>query len=417
MIKTVLAIIFLHTAVISPAQIPDSSKIRSEADSLNKKFIKIDSVAQPARPVMADTVSAVDETGKLLKGSSGIYPTGDLRSVDGLFLGIGYKTVNNENSQSERSFIHKVALMKNLKSEAIQFKFNTQWPSLFRNTDLNIDGFADWKGNILNYFGRGNETKFDESLDFRTFYRVKFSLFQLDPSFRFNFSEQLKLSIGPSLQYFKFDPADNTGRFINDQLIRAEYEQLQDDKFHGGLIMFLSFDKRNDRLLPSRGLNFSILNQAYTGFNGSSNSFFQVFPQVSFYKALDSRARFVLAERLGAGITTGDTEFYQSAFLGSQDNLLGYRKFRFAGDHLAYNNLELRITALDIRSKRRPWKAGLIGFYDIGRVWIKNETSGTIHQGYGGGLFLAPLNKILLRAVAGFSNERMQITAAVRQRF
>jgi hypothetical protein len=58
-----------------------------------------------------------------------------------------------------------------------------------------------------------------------------------------------------------------------------------------------------------------------------------------------------------------------------------------------------------LRSYLFPAQVGLIGFNDIGRVWQQGEQSSQWHHGYGGGLYIAPLNKVVLSAVVGFSRE------------
>jgi outer membrane protein assembly factor BamA len=409
MIRCLFFILYFQAKSAFSADATDSIFYRTERTLLSDSTYR----RQPSS--VADSVKPVRPL-KLAEKTSGIFPAADLRSLDGLFLGLGYKITHADTSENEPGF-QKISAMKNFNSEAFQVKYRAQWNAVFKNTDLVVDGFADVKGNILNYFGRGNESSFDRNLDFRTFYRVKFSLFQLDPAFRFNLAERLSLSVGPSVQYFKFNPADNTDRFINALTPNNPFESFKQDRVHGGLIVQLNWDKRDNKLLPTKGLNFSLQMQAYKGLNGYSGSFSQYFPQLSFYRSLDPKGVFVLADRIGAGFTFGTTAFYQSAFLGSQDNLLGFRKFRFAGDHLVYNNFETRITLWNAEGQHIKGKLGLIGFYDVGRVWIENETSTTLHHGYGGGLFISPFNRFLVRAVVGFSKERRQITAAVRQRF
>ncbi len=233
---------------------------------------------------------------------------------------------------------------------------------------------------------------------------------------RFNTSKTLSVSAGPSFQYFRFSTRDNLGRFINDPVITSQFENLSEDKSHAGLNFNLSWDLRDNKILPSKGLNFTLKIQGFEGLNKYSEDYAQVFPQLSLYKSF-YKGRVVFANRMGGGLTFGQTTFYQSAFLGSQDNLLGYRKFRFAGDHLAYNNFEARITLPNFLHYVLPGKVGLIGFYDAGRVWVKHEKSATIHQGYGAGIFIAPFNRLFIRAVAGYSDEGLQPSIALRQRF
>ena len=50
-----------------------------------------------------------------------------------------------------------------------------------------------------------------------------------------------------------------------------------------------------------------------------------------------------------------------------------------------------------------------MAFADQGRVWLKGEHSNTWHYGYGGGLILAPFNKIYIAAMVGTSPENKRI--------
>ena len=112
----------------------------------------------------------------------------------------------------------------------------------------------------------------------------------------------------------------------------------------------------------------------------------------------------MLAFRAGGSAINGNPEFYQLNTLGSHENLRGYRKQRFYGKHSLYNNNELRLI-FNTRSKVFNGKMGVIGFYDIGRVWYPGEQSDTWHAGYGPGIFLSLFNKVTLSAAYGISND------------
>jgi outer membrane protein assembly factor BamA len=345
--------------------------------------------------------------GRLLGSRLG--PTADLRAIDGISLGLSYKIQDGPEGNQ------KIKALHSLSTRSFVVEYDADIKEVFRQTDFTMKALADIQGNILNYFGRGNDTEFDESGDFRRFYRVNFSYYEVRPALRFKLNKELSITSGPSFQYFV--DGNNDGRYFNTAAISSLYPDLYADKFHGGLFADFNWDRRDNKLLPTKGLNFNLILQGFEGLNGSSQSFAQAFSQFSFYKSLDSRGHFVIANRFGGGITSGNPEFYQSAFLGSQDNLLGFRKNRFAGDHVFYNNLEARITLPNFLHKIMPGKIGLIGAYDLGRVWARNETSNTIHHGFGAGVFATPFNKFFIRGTAGFSNERLQPTVALRQRF
>ncbi|MES3018738.1 MAG: BamA/TamA family outer membrane protein [Bacteroidota bacterium] len=342
-------------------------------------------------------------------------PTADLRAIDGISLGLSYKIQQDKSTTGQPGSFQKIKALHSLSTSSFLVEYDADFKNIFRNTDMTIKALADMNGNIMNLFGLGNETEFDESGDFRKYYRVNFSFYEFKPALRFKFSEQLSLTAGPTIQHFV--DGSNDGRYFNTPAISAQFNDVYGDKLHGGLVMDLNWDSRDDKSLPTKGINFNIVLQGFEGLNTSSQSFAQAFSQFSFYKSLDPRGNFVIANRLGGGLTSGNPAFYQSVFLGSQDNLMGFRKHRFAGDHVLYNNLEARVTIPNFLSKIMPGKIGFIASYDAGRVWVENETSNTIHHGFGAGVFATPFNKLFIRGIAGFSNERLQPTVALRQRF
>jgi hemolysin activation/secretion protein len=115
--------------------------------------------------------------------------------------------------------------------------------------------------------------------------------------------------------------------------------------------------------------------------------------------------RLTLASRVGGTVTSGDYEFFQAATLGGLTNLRGYRRTRFAGRHSAYHNLEARLQVGRFSTYLLPAAFGVLGFHDVGRVWVRRESSSTWYRGYGGGLWLAPSPQIVVTAMYGFSKE------------
>ena len=85
----------------------------------------------------------------------------------------------------------------------------------------------------------------------------------------------------------------------------------------------------------------------------------------------------------------------------------GYRQYRFAGQHSFYNNLELRIKLTDFASYILPGQFGITGFFDIGRVWEKNDNSGKWHKGVGGGFYFAPAQLVVLQMSSRLFQRRL----------
>ena len=69
------------------------------------------------------------------------------------------------------------------------------------------------------------------------------------------------------------------------------------------------------------------------------------------------------------------------------------------------NLFELRIKLANLASYILPGQIGLIGFYDIGKVWQEGYNDKRWHQGAGGGLYFAPAQIFVFQAVLGSSVE------------
>ena len=117
--------------------------------------------------------------------------------------------------------------------------------------------------------------------------------------------------------------------------------------------------------------------------------------------------KFVLAIKNGVGNVTGEPEFYQMNPIGGR-RLRGYRRERFWGNTAYYNNNDLQYL-VNFKSFLFNGKAGLLAFFDQGRVWLNGEESNTWHYGYGGGIILAPFDKIYISVMYGASPENKSI--------
>jgi outer membrane translocation and assembly module TamA len=82
-----------------------------------------------------------------------------------------------------------------------------------------------------------------------------------------------------------------------------------------------------------------------------------------------------------------------------------------------YHNAELRVKLFNFNSYLVPGSFGIIGFNDLGRVWTPNEAYGKWHHGYGGGIYIIPADLLLIQAVIGFSEERVQPYFAIGFQF
>jgi outer membrane translocation and assembly module TamA len=326
---------------------------------------------------------------------------------DGFIIGTGFKFTKQEGFRKfPYAALHQLQVGYAFSTGAYRIRYNGEWIKAIGNTDFIVQALAKAPNNTLNFFGRGNETVYNKTGDFKRFYRTRYSTYHFDPAFRWR-SNASSFSIGPSLYLYYFDEDDNKGRFIENTSLIGSYDSLtvNKDKMHVGFVANYTRDKRNSKIFPQWGSYINIRLQTYRGITDYAKSFAQLIPEIAFYKSLNARSTIVIADRAGGVIGLGNTAFYQSAFIGGHENLLGYRQYRLAGQHSFYNNFELRMKLADIASYIIPGQFGIIGFWDAGRVWEKHDNSGKWHHGKGGGIYFAPASVLALSFVVGHSSE------------
>src|SRR4029077_14076125 len=98
-----------------------------------------------------------------------------------------------------------------------------------------------------------NETVFNKTGDYKKFYRTRFTIYQVDPAFRWRGSKTSSFSIGPSFQFYHYDPNQNKGRFITNTSLIGSYDSstIDKDKSHLGLVLHFTNDRRNSKILTT----------------------------------------------------------------------------------------------------------------------------------------------------------------------
>ena len=326
---------------------------------------------------------------------------------DGLLLGGGIKIINQGFLKTPYSNSQQISLTKALSTEAYNFKYIGEWLKVYSIYDFILQAKVLAPSNTQNYFGLGNNTELNEVENFKRFYRTRFNIFRLDPAFRWHTGQATTLAFGPAIEYYHFNNKDSIGRITAQPSLIGTYDSttITQNKVFAGLAFDLDFDNRNNTTLTTLGTRFNIKAQAFKGLNNLSRSYLQITSELAIYQKIDRNGFFTIANRVGGGFTVGKTTFYQSLFLGGQRNLLGYRQYRFAGSHMAYNNLELRVKLAEIGSFILPGELGMTGFYDVGKVWAKGYDSNTWHQATGGGLYFVPAQLAVFQLVYGHSKE------------
>jgi outer membrane protein assembly factor BamA len=224
---------------------------------------------------------------------------------------------------------------------------------------------------------------------------------------RKRFSDKVAITIGPTYQFYSLDSADedNKARYITKTGLNGlDPATLYSNQSYFGGKFSLVVDTRDNKLMPRRGVNWNTYVRHLSGTNNASYTVTQLNSDFTFYLNFVPK-KLQLVNRFGGGHNFGNFEFYQAQYLGSEDNLRGFRKYRFAGKSKVFNNTELRLVAAKFRTYLFPGSLGFLFFYDTGRVWSDTDPSDKWQSGYGGGFWIAPLNRLLITFTYAASKE------------
>ncbi|MFY0253564.1 BamA/TamA family outer membrane protein [Chitinophaga sp. 30R24] len=326
---------------------------------------------------------------------------------DGVLLGLGVSAMFHSWRKEPFSSKHLFTVTHSLATRAWNFRYEGEYTDVIGKTDLLLNARAKAPNNTINFFGFGNETVFDKS-DHKTisYYRARFDLYTVETLLRTKFTDHFNIAYGPTFNYYSFNRDENHNRFITDFKDNGlDSASIYGHKMYAGGKIVATVDTRNNKLIATRGILWTTTYSGNFGVNDNSHNTTQLQSDLSLYMSFNMPANFVLVARFGGGKLWGNYEYFQALTVGGVQNLRGYRNYRFAGDAMAYNNTELRIKLFDLKTYLLPAGVGLVGFNDVGRVWRKGETSHVWHDGYGGGIYIAPINALIITAVVGHSSE------------
>jgi hypothetical protein len=346
-----------------------------------------------------------------------IIPSVGFNNDDGLALGLSIKTTSPGFRKMPYGNAQNYSVLFSFATGAFKIHYAGEWLKVINKVDLTLNANIYGPTNAQNFFGLGNQTRYENPKDI-PYYRARFNLYEFNPALSYR-TGRSKFSAGPAYQYYVYNKGENIGRILSDpgRLNARDSNTVSESRMFAGAILKYSLDTRNNLVLPSKGLFIEAKMTGYKGLTHYASSFLQLTSSISGHLKLDPAGKFILSDRVGGGITLGKPAFYQNQFLGGQGNLLGYRQFRFAGHHSLYNNLEFKVKLADFVNYVLPGQIGLMGLYDVGRVWKQGERSDAWHYATGGGIYFAPASLTVFRLIAVHSTEGWYPYFAVNFRF
>ncbi len=332
---------------------------------------------------------------------------------DGLFLGPTFKYIRHGFRKVPYKTYHHVKVAYAFATKAVNASYHGEFISILGdNTDAIADFIYRGPNNTSNFFGYGMNSVFNKSApgSFR-FYRVRYDFGDFTVQLRQRLSKTFTVSLGPVYQRYDMDPADklNLVRNVRVNTVASGLDPttvFKPQSYVGGRLT-LQLNSVDNEVLPEKGVNWiSTITKVEGWKKASYDKVTQLNTDFAFYLNL-IHDRLTFANRIGAGTTLGDSgfEFFHAQYLGSEDNLRGYRKQRFAGKTKFYNQAELRLRLANFQTYLFPGALGILGFVDAGRVWVKNDVVDKFATGYGLGFWFSPLRRLMITFTYAMSDE------------
>ena len=321
---------------------------------------------------------------------------------DGFVIGAGitFKKMSwNKNPfKWQQTFILKYASA----TSAIDLHYHGHFKNTFGKWDLELTGDYKTPSFIVNFYGYGNERNLVR--DEKAFYRVRASSILFNPG----------ISRSWKRHYFKGDLSFNTvkvqsasNKFISLPTTGVD-SAVFTGKYFGAAGIGYTFSTADDVKYPTKGIIVNTSARYVLNLKETKKHFIQFAGSFTFYYT--PIKNITLAHRIGAASNLGDFEFYQANTIGGFENLRGYWRSRFTGKSSFFQNSDIRWKITDLKGFVFRGAFGIYGFFDDGKVWIRNEHSSTIHTGYGGGIYYIPYSTLAINLYYASSHEINTVT-------
>jgi hypothetical protein len=249
------------------------------------------------------------------------------------------------------------------------------------------------------FYGEGNQavatndTAFSNNLHHgEPDFRIRESYFQVAPAFTMPLVDHATLTLSPYLRYWQ---TTRMGSFVDS----VRPYGVGPFGTVGGIVD-AEYDSRDNPGYATRGINASLVGRGVPA----------VWSAVSPYGTLQgSVATYLtppifplhptLALRVGGDKVWGDAPYQDladvggPAYAGANYAVRGGLPDRYTGQASAYGNAQLEIPLARARILL-PVTIGVLGLNDVGRVFVPGETDSQWQDGYGGGIFVAPLGRL-----------------------
>ncbi|PHS09519.1 MAG: hypothetical protein COA88_04880 [Kordia sp.] len=329
---------------------------------------------------------------------------------DGLFIGVldEYKVLSFD--QTPFTTLHQVSANLYLGTLGFKLGYYGERANVYKG--FNAFGALGYQSSnySTNFFGFGNETpNFDDNLKL-DYNRIRMSTFDVKLGI---LKREKSFDVSANLFFESVKIDETADRFVTSETLFFPSADFFDRKNYVGLSGYYQYKKisllEDLIILPKVDLKVSADINEFSKTNVALQpSLYLSHPMYGDKITLDATISYKY-------ILGSDTPFFQAANLGGSTGLRGYRNQRFTGQSLFYTSTNLKWHIKELKSEVLPLQFGILGGFDVGRVWQENETSSQLHTDFGAGFWLqtADLIKAELQAFKGDEGLRFSINIAI----
>lgn len=364
---------------------------RMDPDSISHRFVP---------PLQTDPTTVIAVR---LPGGSMVSPafSYELNSEDGIFLGSGVQLTVPAHSNGPFASRHALLFRQSLFTRAYIASYDAAFPSLVGNWDGVFQVNYLSNNNIRNFYGFGNNS--DGSNTNRLRYRALYDQLIVEAVMNQWYSFYRSISFSTRLEYMNINPLPE-GPFPSGEDTGFVQQDFEDKLYLGARVAF-SIDRTDTLTVTRSGARWLNSVSLHQGVHNTSKRYLTLFSEFSYFYPIVLSGDLSFAFRIGGTRHIGKFEFYQANYISGRQTVRGYEKNRFAGHSNFYNNYEFRARLFNVKAFWLNTEAGILAFFDHGRVWSDVDTKNVWHAGYGGGVWGIPFKGVVGSATYGVTRE------------
>lgn len=332
---------------------------------------------------------------------------------DGVYLGGGVHIIKHGFRKEPFAAEHRITAKLATLTSGFAFNYEGTFTERVGVFDLGLQLDVRGPNYSSNFFGLGNETQtLNRDKDF---FGYRYDNVDMETELQERIKDLLQLKVGAGYEYLNLRATEN--RFVTSPAAGLSSSAFRPQHYATVQAGF-NINTVDNTIFPKYGYIFDLLSELKVGLNKQSKTFNRLSTEIRGYYTFEEITT-TLAGRVGFATNIGNYTFPQANTLGGQTfsgtsgNLRGYLRDRFSGRSILFHNTEFRTKLFNIQSYYLPASMGILGFVDEGRVWVENEHSDQWHVGYGGGVWISPLERAILTAGYARSGEYDLITVSI----